>query len=283
MISVARTLVRRGRPRLVRRVRSRGRRGGPSLDSRPARRRIPRRVGPEAPGRPWRGRPTRVGYARCSTAQQELQSQLDALRAAACDPVLSEKISSRIKVRPEFVKAMDYVLTIKTAVPHQRVIFVVHEMKRLGRGAAELLTIAEDLRRADIELELLTGPLRGIYHPSGHGTALFAFFAGMAGSEREYVREKFLEGQASARQDHSRTAHCPRTTAQRGRRTGRDERGVLRRLGTEWQSAHRRRPNPGPPRPRTGRPSGEGHVRHQPAWSFSRCRSRRSWSNSSSR
>ncbi|MFD1543274.1 recombinase family protein [Nonomuraea guangzhouensis] len=36
--------------------------------------------------------------------------------------------------------------------------------------------------------------------PSGHGAALFAFFAGMAESEREYIREKSLEGQASARE-----------------------------------------------------------------------------------
>ncbi|WP_449291497.1 recombinase family protein [Nonomuraea marmarensis] len=166
-----------------------------------------------APGRAWQAgpaieaalpaaaaRPTRVGYARCSTAQQELQSQLDALREEGCDPIFSEKISTRIKVRPEFIKAMEYARTIKKAVPHQRVIFTVHEMKRLGRGAAELLTIAEELRHHDIELELLTGPLQGIYNPSGHGAALFAFFAGMAESEREYIREKSLEGQASARE-----------------------------------------------------------------------------------
>jgi DNA invertase Pin-like site-specific DNA recombinase len=142
-------------------------------------------------------KPTRVGYARCSTAQQEIQSQLDALADAGCDPVFSEKISTRIKVRPEFVKAMDYARTIKKAVPRQRVIFTVHEMKRPGRGAAELLAIAEDLSHHDIELELLTGPLQGVYDPSGHGAALFAFFAGIE-SEREYIREKSLEGQASA-------------------------------------------------------------------------------------
>ncbi|MGR6924218.1 recombinase family protein [[Actinomadura] parvosata] len=165
------------------------------------------------PGRVWQtgpvvdamapaaaARPTRVGYARCSTAQQELDSQLDALKAAGCEPVFAEKTSTRIKARPEFAKAMDYAHTIKQAVPHQRVIFTVHEMKRLGGGAAELLAIAEELRRHDIELELLSGPLQGIYNPSGHGAALFAFFAGMAESEREYIREKSLEGQASARE-----------------------------------------------------------------------------------
>ncbi|MFC0557090.1 hypothetical protein ACFFHJ_39975 [Planotetraspora thailandica] len=35
------------------------------------------------------------------------------------------------------------------------------------------------MRRHDIELESLTGPLKGVYDPFGHGAALFAFFAGM--------------------------------------------------------------------------------------------------------
>ncbi|MFC4612910.1 hypothetical protein ACFO9E_34985 [Streptomyces maoxianensis] len=80
---------------------------------------------------------------------------------AGCS-VFSEKIITRIKVRPEFVKALDFARTIKKAVPHQRVVFTVHAMKRLGRGAAELLSIAGDLRTNDIELELLTGLSRGL-------------------------------------------------------------------------------------------------------------------------
>lgn len=80
-----------------------------------------------------------MGYARCSTAQQELQTQLDALNEAGCDPVFSEKISTRIKMRPEFAKPMHYTRTIKTAVPHQRVILTMREMKRLGCAAAGLL------------------------------------------------------------------------------------------------------------------------------------------------
>lgn len=132
------------------------------------------------PGRAWEmglaidaavpeaaAKPTRVGYARCSTAQQELQSQLGALNEAGCDPVFSEKIGTRVKVRLEFVKAMDFARTIRKAVPHQRVIFTVHEMKRLGRGAIELLTIAEDLRHHDIQLELFTVPLQGVYTRPG--------------------------------------------------------------------------------------------------------------------
>lgn len=47
---------------------------------------------------------------------------------------------------------------------------------------------------------MLTGPLRGVHDPSGHGAALFAFFAGMAESDRDYIRERTLEGQDTARQ-----------------------------------------------------------------------------------
>ena len=52
------------------------------------------------------GAPIRIGYARCSTATQELQSQLDALAAANCTRMFSEKISTRIKIRPELEKAL---------------------------------------------------------------------------------------------------------------------------------------------------------------------------------
>lgn len=40
-----------------------------------------------------------------------------ALVAAGCDPIFSEKISARVKVRPEFAKAMEFARTIKTPSP----------------------------------------------------------------------------------------------------------------------------------------------------------------------
>ena len=46
------------------------------------------------------------GRVVCSTAQQELEIQINALERANCKRVFSEKISSRIKVRPEFEKAL---------------------------------------------------------------------------------------------------------------------------------------------------------------------------------
>jgi hypothetical protein len=73
------------------------------------------------PGKPWKpgpdvetadadrvpaGKAIRIGYARCSMAQQELASQMEALEKAGSTRTFSEKISTRIKVRPEFEKAL---------------------------------------------------------------------------------------------------------------------------------------------------------------------------------
>lgn len=160
------------------------------------------------PGQPWRpGTPPplppdtpsadiRVGYARCSHLTQELQSQLDALAAHGIprDKIFAEKVSTRVRVRPKFEDALDAARQIKAHAPHCRVIFTVYEMKRLGRDSAELTALADHLTAHGIALEMLAGPLTGVYEPTGTGRVLFAFFAAMAETERENIREATLEG-----------------------------------------------------------------------------------------
>jgi len=147
---------------------------------------------------PLGGAPIRIGYARCSTAQQELQIQIDALTHAHCTRIFSEKISSRIKIRPEFENALALSSDIKQAAPDQPVILTAHEMKRLARNAGELMALTAALETSGIQLELLTGPLTGIYDPAGMGAILFAVLAVAAQLDRNYIREKILEGQQAA-------------------------------------------------------------------------------------
>ncbi|MEU8352208.1 MULTISPECIES: recombinase family protein [unclassified Streptomyces] len=45
---------------------------------------------------------------------------------------------------------------------------------------------------------MLAGPLPGVYDPTGPGKLLFAFFAAMAETERENIRESTLEGLGTA-------------------------------------------------------------------------------------
>ncbi|GAA2357508.1 recombinase family protein [Streptomyces violaceusniger] len=129
----------------------------------------------------------RIGYARCSHRSQELQTQIDALAGHGIprDKIFSEKISTRIRVRPQFEQALKTAPEIKAHAPHCRVLFTVFERKRLGRDAAELTALADHLTAHGLVLEMLAGPLPGMYDPSGPGKLLFAFFAAMAETERE--------------------------------------------------------------------------------------------------
>ncbi|MFJ9365752.1 recombinase family protein [Nocardia sp. NPDC101769] len=75
------------------------------------------------------------------------------------------------------------------------VTLVVHEHKRLGRGI-ELAALAEQLKGSGIGLDFLTGELQGQHDPSG---IVFTVLAALSGMEREYIRDRTLEGHESAR------------------------------------------------------------------------------------
>ncbi|MGP3637131.1 recombinase family protein [Streptomyces sp. 24-1644] len=60
------------------------------------------------------------------------------------------------------------------------------------------MTLSAELQAGGIPLELLTGPLTGIHDPNGMGAMFFAVLAVAGQIERDYIREKTLEGQVTA-------------------------------------------------------------------------------------
>lgn len=60
------------------------------------------------------------------------------------------------------------------------------------------MALCTELQAGGIQLELLTGPLTGIYDPHGMGAMFIAVLAVAGQIERNYVREKTLEGQVIA-------------------------------------------------------------------------------------
>ena len=135
----------------------------------------------------------RIGYARASTVRQALDTQLDSLKASGVTRIFSEKISTRATSRPELDKAVGLARELRAS--GVAVTLVVHEHKRLGRGI-ELAGLAEQLKAAGIGLEFLTGELQGSHDPSG---IVFTVLAALSGMEREYIRDRTLEGHESAR------------------------------------------------------------------------------------
>ena len=147
---------------------------------------------PPAPGTAPAGH-VRIGYARASTVRQSLDTQVDSLRAAGVTRIFAEKISTRAVTRPELDKAV--ALASEMRASGVAVTIVVHEHKRLGRGI-DLAALAEQLRAAGIGLEFLSGELQGSHDPSG---VVFTVLAALSGMEREYIRDRTLEGHESAR------------------------------------------------------------------------------------
>ncbi|WP_433381617.1 recombinase family protein [Streptosporangium sp. CA-115845] len=135
----------------------------------------------------------RIGYARASTLRQSLDTQLDSVTKTGVTRIFSEKISTRATRRPELERAVALARELRAS--GVAVTLVVHEHKRLGRGI-DLATLAEELKAAGVGLEFLTGELQGSHDPSG---VVFTVLAALSGMEREYIRDRTLEGHESAR------------------------------------------------------------------------------------
>ena len=80
---------------------------------------------------------TLVGYARVSTAEQNLDLQVDALQRAGCIRVFTDTASGSLTERPQLSAALDYLRRGDT--------LVVWRLDRLGRSLKHLLTLVEGL------------------------------------------------------------------------------------------------------------------------------------------
>ena len=75
-----------------------------------------------------------IGYVRVSTIEQNLELQLDAVKAAGCEKIFEEKRSS-VKECPEFEACLNYLRPGDT--------LVVWKLDRLGRQTKKIL---EDIK-----------------------------------------------------------------------------------------------------------------------------------------
>ncbi|MFC9768867.1 recombinase family protein [Rhodococcus jostii] len=78
-------------------------------------------------------------------------------------------ISTRIKIRPELENALTLAHEIKTAATGQPVILPVHELKRLARNAAELMTLSARLQSGGVQLGAVDPAADRDRRPAPHG------------------------------------------------------------------------------------------------------------------
>lgn len=85
----------------------------------------------------------RIGYARVSTKDQNLDLQLAELEKAGCEKVYSEH-KSGIKARLKLAEAIKYL--------RKGDILVVYKFDRLGRSLSDLLNIISELHEKGVEI-----------------------------------------------------------------------------------------------------------------------------------
>ena len=130
----------------------------------------------------------RLGYARVSTDEQNLDLQRDALAHAGCRQVYEDKASGKGADRPE----LDHVL----ADLRPGDTLVVWRLDRLGRNLPDLVRIVSELQGKGVGFESLTERIDTV---TATGELVFHLFASLAQFERNLIRERTRAGLASAR------------------------------------------------------------------------------------
>jgi len=124
------------------------------------------------------------GYARVSSTNQDLQIQIEALKAAGCEVVRSEKISGTSTAgRVELNTLLEFLRRGDT--------LIVTRIDRLARSVADLQDIVRDLRSRGIDLKATEQP---IDTSSAAGKAFLDMLGVFAEFETSLRRERQMEG-----------------------------------------------------------------------------------------
>lgn len=144
-------------------------------------------------GKIERGNMTKIGYARVSTTDQNLDRQLDQLKHV--DRLFQEAVSGVSKDRPQLKAMLDYI--------REGDIVVVTELERLGRNNQELTEIMNQIQTKGATLEVLNLPtLRGIEDDNLRrllNNLILELYKYQAQAERERIKERQAQGIAIAK------------------------------------------------------------------------------------
>jgi DNA invertase Pin-like site-specific DNA recombinase len=132
-----------------------------------------------------------IGYARVSTDDQDAQLQDDALKAAGCARIFTDKTSGKDTDRPELQRVLDYVRSGDT--------LVVWKLDRFARSLIDLVNMVDALATRGIGFKVLTGALASIDPNTPDGRLMLQVVGAMAEFERSLITERTRAGLAAAK------------------------------------------------------------------------------------
>lgn len=132
----------------------------------------------------------KIGYARVSTTEQNLDIQKRTLEEAGCELIFEEKISGAKKDRPELDKLLSQLRSNDT--------LIVSKLDRLARSTKHLLEIVESLQKKNATFYSIGEPWADT--TSHAGKMIMTVFAGISEFERDLIRERTGTGRKDAMQ-----------------------------------------------------------------------------------
>jgi len=130
----------------------------------------------------------KLGYARVSTRDQNLDLQVDALQNAGCERIYRDVASGAKTARP----ALDEML----GQLRPGDVIIIWKLDRMGRSLAHLVELVGNLVEKKVGLVSLNDP---IDTTTAQGRLVFNLFASLAEFERELIRERTQAGLSAAR------------------------------------------------------------------------------------
>lgn len=135
-----------------------------------------------------------IGYARCSTAEQNTDDQVRRLTEAGCVKVFNEPgVSGKLAHRPQFDACLEYLREGDT--------LVITKLDRAGRSLQHLVHMSNELRGRGVGFKVLDQPI-DTTTPSGR--LFYNIMAAVAEFERELIIERTHEGLRTARDNGKR-------------------------------------------------------------------------------
>lgn len=146
----------------------------------------------------------KIGYARVSTIDQNPNAQRDALKAAGCEKIVTEKVSGASLKRPKLEKLLHSL--------DAGDVLTVWRLDRVGRSLPHLLDVVGDLKARKVGFQSLN---ETIDTTTANGELIFHLFASMAQFERSLIVERTQAGLVAAKKRGVRLGRPPAlTTAQ---------------------------------------------------------------------
>ena len=131
----------------------------------------------------------KIGYARVSTEEQNLDRQLDSLKEAGCEKIFREKITGTKKERPELDKLMEQLRSGD--------LIIISDLTRLSRSVKDLFSLVDQIEKKGANIKSLKESWMDTSTPQGK--LMFTIFAGISQFERDLISQRTLEGLAAAR------------------------------------------------------------------------------------